>query len=98
MVRGYVQGVGYRDFASREAARARLSGYVRNSSDGSVEIEAEGARSDLEAFLAALRRGPSMAEVRDVEAVWDADQGEFRGWDLRWGTSRRQPPTRLRLR
>ena len=84
VVRGYVQGVGYRDFASRQAARFRLSGYVRNSSDGSVEVEAEGVRRDLDEFLGALRRGPSMAEVRDVEAAWDAYQGEFKGWDLRW--------------
>jgi acylphosphatase len=84
VVRGWVQGVGYRDFASREAMRLGLKGYVRNSSDGSVEIEAEGERSDLERFLDILRAGPPFAEVREVEAVWDSYQGEFKDWDLRW--------------
>ncbi|HEV1998359.1 MAG TPA: acylphosphatase [Candidatus Dormibacteraeota bacterium] len=84
VVHGWVQGVGYRDFASREATRLRLSGYVRNASDGSVEIEAEGRRIELEAFLLALRRGPRYAEVREVEVAWGAHRAEFNGWDLRW--------------
>jgi acylphosphatase len=84
VVRGWVQGVGYRDFASHEAVRLGLKGYVRNSSDASVEIEAEGERADLQRFLDILRQGPRFAEVRDVEAVWDSYQGEFKDWDLRW--------------
>jgi acylphosphatase len=83
-VHGWVQGVGYRDFVSREAIRHRLKGYVRNSSDGSVELEAEGPRSELEAFLERLQQGPPMAEVRRVDVAWDAYRGEFTGWDLRW--------------
>jgi len=79
-----VQGVGYRDFVSRAAARCGLKGYVRNASDGSVETEAEGERRDLELFLDELRRGPRFAEIRDVEVVWDAYRGEFTHWDLRW--------------
>lgn len=84
VVHGWVQGVGYRDFASRHAGRLRICGYVRNASDGSVEIEAEGRRDALEAFLSDLRRGPELAEVRKVDAVWDAFQGEFARWELRW--------------
>ena len=84
VVRGFVQGVGYRDFASLEAQRLGLGGYVRNASDGSVEAEAEGDRRRLEELLAALRRGPRFAEVREVEAAWDADHGEFKDWRLHW--------------
>jgi acylphosphatase len=83
-VHGWVQGVGYRDFVSREAVRHRLKGYVRNSSDGSVEVEAEGPRVELEAFLERLKAGPPMAEVRRVDVAWDAYRGEFSDWDLRW--------------
>ena len=83
-VHGWVQGVGYRDFVSREAIRHRLKGYVRNASDGSVELEAEGPRAELEVFLDRLKSGPSMAEVKRVEVAWDAYRGEFAGWDLRW--------------
>jgi acylphosphatase len=84
VVHGWVQGVGYRDFASREAVRHRLKGYVRNSSDGSVEIEAEGPKVELERFLDRVRAGPPMAEVRRVEVAWDTYRDEFQHWDLRW--------------
>jgi acylphosphatase len=84
VVHGWVQGVGYRDFVSREARRLQLAGYVRNASDGSVEVEAEGRRADLEELLETLRRGPRHAEVRRVDAAWDAPVGEFQTWELRW--------------
>lgn len=83
-VHGWVQGVGYRDFVSREAVRHRLKGYVRNSSDGSVEIEAEGPQDELQRFLDLIREGPPMAEVRSVEVAWDSYRDEFGDWDLRW--------------
>jgi acylphosphatase len=84
VVRGWVQGVGYRDFVSREAVFHRLKGYVRNSSDGSVEIEAEGFRDELQRFLDRLKSGHPLAEVEHVEVAWDTYRGEFAGWDLRW--------------
>jgi acylphosphatase len=84
VVHGWVQGVGYRDFVSREAIRLRLRGYVRNASDGSVEVEAEGRRDELDALLEELRRGPRHADVRRVDVAWAADLAEFEGWDLRW--------------
>lgn len=61
-----------------------MAGYVRNASDGSVEIEAEGRRAELEELLEELSRGPRMAEIRRVDVSWDAHRGEFEGWDLRW--------------
>jgi acylphosphatase len=84
VVHGWVQGVGYRDFVTREARRLRLRGYVRNSSDGAVEVEAEGAREDLERLLRRLREGPPLAEIERVDAAWGAYRGDFQGWDLRW--------------
>lgn len=84
VVHGWVQGVGYREYASREAVRRRLKGYVRNSSDGSVEIEAEGPREELEHYLDALRDGPRFAEVRRVDVAWDAYRDEFRDFNLRF--------------
>ncbi len=84
VVHGWVQGVGYRDFVSREARGLQLRGYVRNSSDGAVEVEAEGPRRALEAFLERLREGPRMAEVDRVDSAWDSYRGEFRDWELHW--------------
>lgn len=74
-IRGRVQGVGFRAFAQREAERLGLSGFVRNEPDGSVTVEAEGARSALEALLEALRRGPRHAAVADVAVHWEAPRG-----------------------
>lgn len=63
---GRVQGVGFRAWASRAAARLRLRGTVRNCADGSVEVEAAGAPSAIDRFRAMLADGPSLADVRDV--------------------------------
>jgi acylphosphatase len=77
IVHGDVQGVGYRMFVLREAARLGLRGYVRNLPDGSVEAVAEGPRPLLEQFLAALRRGPRAADVTEVDVTWSPAVGAF---------------------
>jgi len=63
VVRGRVQGVGYRDWAAREARALRLAGWVRNRLDGSVELLAAGEERALEEFAARCRRGPPVARV-----------------------------------
>lgn len=56
----------------------RLSGYVRNGADGrSVEVVAEGPRSDLEQLLEYLREGPRMSRVDAVDADWGEAAGEY---------------------
>ncbi len=77
VVHGDVQGVGFRMFVLREAVRLGLRGYVRNVPDGTVEVVAEGPRSLLEQLLAALRRGPRMAEVASVDVTWSQAIGAF---------------------
>jgi acylphosphatase len=67
LVRGLVQGVGYRWFVRRAAERLGLSGIARNLDDGSVEVLAEGSDAGLTALEAKLRRGPSMARVQSVD-------------------------------
>jgi acylphosphatase len=66
IVEGFVQGVGYRDFARREARRLGIAGWVRNRSDGTVEAVVSGSAEAVEAMLAALRRGPPGARVRGL--------------------------------
>jgi acylphosphatase len=66
VVEGFVQGVGYRDFARRVALRRRISGWVRNRTDGTVEALIRGAPSDIEAMLSELRRGPRGARITSV--------------------------------
>ena len=71
-ISGRVQGVGFRFFAEREAAKLGVGGYARNLFDGRVEVYAIGAVAQLEALKSALRRGPAMAAVNRVEEQ-DAD-------------------------
>ena len=62
-----VQGVGFRWFVQREAARMGLMGWTANSPDGSVEVVAEGPEAELERLVAELRQGPSGASVTQVD-------------------------------
>jgi len=67
IVRGVVQGVGFRHFTRERAKALRLHGFVRNKADGTVEIEVEGDTNALNDFLAWLQNGPRHAEVTEVE-------------------------------
>jgi len=64
-----VQGVGYRFFAQRAAARHQVTGYVRNCPDGTVEALAEGLSADIEGFRNDLVTGPQWAAVGQVEEI-----------------------------
>ena len=67
VVRGRVQGVGFRWFVEREAHILGISGWVRNNADGSVEILAQGTRDQLLGLRSRLRQGPRAARVDNVE-------------------------------
>jgi acylphosphatase len=69
LISGEVQGVGYRFFAQRAAARHQIVGYVRNLKDGRVEALAEGLAADVEAFKHDLATGPAYASVANVEEL-----------------------------
>jgi acylphosphatase len=69
VVHGRVQGVGFRWFVARQAARLGVVGFARNLEDGSVEVVAQGEVSALESLAEALRRGPAMARVSHVETT-----------------------------
>ena len=67
VVRGRVQGVGFRWFVVREAHMLGIAGWVRNNHDGSVEVLAQGTRDQLSGLHGRLREGPRAARVDAVE-------------------------------
>ena len=67
MVRGRVQGVGFRWFVEREAHLLGIHGWVRNAFDGSVEVLATGTREQLSRLRRKLQQGPRSARVDEVE-------------------------------
>ena len=68
VVRGRVQGVGFRWFVEREAHILGIAGWVRNNHDGGVEVLAQGTHHQLSGLQSRLREGPRAARVDDVQA------------------------------
>jgi acylphosphatase len=79
---GRVQGVGFRYTVKSVAAGFEITGTVRNLSDGRVELIAEGARGELEAFRAAIRGSELAGFLRDESVLWDNAQNEFHGFEI----------------
>ncbi len=83
IVHGLVQGVGFRWFVAREAGRLGLRGFVRNRTEGTVELEAEGDRSLIEALIAHVKVGPRSSQVRDLQIVWQELQKDTKPFEIR---------------
>jgi acylphosphatase len=66
-VEGFVQAVGFRNFAIEEATKLGLDGWVRNRADGTVEILISGPTKAVETFVAASMRGPNGSRIKNVE-------------------------------
>ena len=83
IVSGLVQGVFFRASAAREARKYNLNGYVRNLSDGNVEVLAQGDELLLERLIEWCRKGPTSARVDSVEISWIKPSQNFQGFDIR---------------
>jgi acylphosphatase len=75
-VRGRVQGVFFRAETRERARSLGIDGWVTNAPDGSVEAVLEGDRERIDSLVRWLGRGPSLAEVEDVEVDWEEPRGE----------------------
>lgn len=85
VVRGIVQGVGFRFFIRRHASRLNLRGYVRNLPDGeSVEIVVEGPRDKVDELIKLAKRGPPAAVVNDVEITEYNGEVNYPGFIIRY--------------
>ncbi|MEN6560746.1 MAG: acylphosphatase [Acidobacteriota bacterium] len=74
---GRVQGVAFRYFAEKYASRLGVTGWVRNLSDGRVEVLAEGPASQIESFLERLREGPRLASIESFDVRREQATGEY---------------------
>jgi acylphosphatase len=79
---GRVQGVGFRYTVKTVATGFDVSGIVRNLPDGRVELAAEGAREELEAFRQAIQDSEVGGFVRQEAAAWGEAKNEFRGFEI----------------
>jgi acylphosphatase len=82
VVRGRVQGVGFRYFVVLRAQALGAAGWVRNRADGAVELEAEGPIATLERLLEAARSGPPGARVVGVDEEWSERPPQYRGFRI----------------
>jgi acylphosphatase len=83
VVNGKVQGVGFRAFTEYHATQKGLDGWVRNRQDGNVEVEAEGPRPMLEAFLRVLEQGPQLSRVTQIIVDWKDSNRQTQGFTIR---------------
>jgi len=83
VVRGRVQGVAYRASTQRKARDLGLTGWVRNLEDGSVELEAQGTSSVLDALETWCRRGPALAKVIGLDRTDLSDVANEAGFGIR---------------
>ena len=83
MVKGLVQGVGYRNFASSRASRLGVNGYVRNLYNGDVEVVASASRSMIEEFIKELKIGPRAAQVNDLMIEWRTPKQQYSNFEIR---------------
>jgi acylphosphatase len=79
---GRVQGVGFRYTVKTVVSGFEVTGVVRNLPDGRVELVAEGARGELEAFRQAIRESGLDRFIQNEEVIWSEPANEFRGFEI----------------
>jgi acylphosphatase len=84
LISGTVQGVNYRWFVVDKATALGLSGWVRNLSDGRVEAEIEGDRDPVNQLVDAMRVGPRMANVTDLQQISLSPEGRSKEFRVRY--------------
>lgn len=77
VVRGKVQGVFFRDYVKKEAEKMQLTGWVKNTDDGAVEIVAEGDKSCLRQFIVLCEKGNPLSTVTKIDYDWEEYSGKF---------------------
>ncbi len=82
-IHGHVQGVFFRQFTAKKAAKLGINGYARNLPDGrTVAVKAEGQRNKLEDLIIYLKEGPPGAMVEKIEISWSDYSGSYSGFSI----------------
>lgn len=81
-ISGFVQAVGFRQFIKINADKLKLDGFVRNLPDGRVEAVLQGRIEDIENMILLCKKGPFLAEVENVEVVWEEEE-KLEGFEIR---------------
>lgn len=79
---GKVQGVYFRAYTKQEADALHITGWVKNTSDGRVEIVAEGEKEHIDSFLEWCREGPPQAHVSNTQIQWQNATDEFNQFSI----------------
>ncbi len=89
-ISGFVQGVGFRQFIKRQARELGITGWVRNTQDNraeaifqSLESSEKSAKEKIEKMIAYCRKGPFLAEVKDVLVTWETAQNRFEDFKIK---------------
>ncbi len=82
VVKGLVQGVGFRYYVHRHATSLGLTGFAKNLYDGSVEIEVEGDRSAIEELIRLVKVGPRSAQVTGMNLEWKDAGHQYRHFEI----------------
>ncbi|MBD3277180.1 MAG: acylphosphatase [Candidatus Aegiribacteria sp.] len=83
-VSGRVQGVCFRAYTRQKASELGVDGFVRNLSDGRVEIVAQGEENDVDSLVSWASHGPSYAEVTDVSIEEEPADRELEGFSIKY--------------
>ncbi|MFQ5637089.1 MAG: acylphosphatase [bacterium] len=84
IVKGRVQGVGFRWYVQRAAQKLGLTGYVKNLYNGDVEVVAEGERGRVEELIQQVKIGPSFSKVNDVFIEWKKITGTYSSFSVEY--------------
>ena len=84
LISGKVQGVGFRNFTQMNARQLGINGYAKNLPNGKVEVIAEGDKSQLDALIALLEKGPRFARVDSLETDERPFTGEYKTFGIRY--------------
>ena len=83
IISGRVQGVYFRHHTNIEANKLGLTGFVRNLSNGNVEVIAEGSEEKLKELIQFCRKGPDSANVENVDITYEEPKQEFKTFSIR---------------